>query len=56
MQVRLDPDIAKKVKRNTQAHHVMFKRRRPFSAEVNLMLRDYLFENGRVPIRNKTGK
>lgn len=43
MQVRLDPDIAKLVKRSADAHQRVFKRRRSFSAHVNLLLRDALF-------------
>lgn len=40
MQVRLDPDIAKLVKRNADAHRRVFKRRRSYSAVVNEMLRE----------------
>lgn len=40
MQVRLDPDIARTVKRNTDAHKRVFKRRKSYAEFVNERLRD----------------
>jgi len=50
MQVRLDPDIAKTVKRNTDAHRRVFKRRKSYTEFVNERLRD-LFK--RLPGTNQ---
>lgn len=44
MQIRLDTDNAKLVRRNAEAHRRIFKRKKPYAAVVNEMLRD-LFEN-----------
>lgn len=44
MQVRLDPDIARLVRRDAAAHKRLFKRRRSHAAIVNEALRD-LFKN-----------
>lgn len=40
VQVRLDPDIARTVKRNTDAHRKVFKRRKSYTEFVNERLRD----------------
>lgn len=40
MQVRLDLDIARTVKRNTDAHKRVFKRRKSYTEFVNERLRD----------------
>lgn len=68
MQVRLDPDIAKLVKRSADAHRRIFKRRRSYATHVNLLLRVALFHDGvlkhktdiedwgNVPIKQKKPK
>lgn len=40
MQIRLDADIAKIVKRDCEAHRRIFKRQKPYAAVVNDILRD----------------
>jgi hypothetical protein len=42
MQVRIDTDLARIVKRESQAHRRRFKRSKSASAIVNLTLRDAL--------------
>lgn len=39
MQVRIDPDIASHVRKSTQAHRRIFKRRKSYAEYVNEMLR-----------------
>lgn len=40
MQIRLDPDIAKTVRRNCEAHQRVFGRRKSFTEFANERLRD----------------
>lgn len=40
MQIRLDPDIARTIKRNADAHRHLFKRRKSYAAFVNEELRN----------------
>lgn len=47
MQIRLDPDNANYVERNSKAHKRIFKRRKSYAAIVNEMLRDMIGKNGR---------
>jgi len=44
VQIRLDPENARLVRRNAQAHRRIFKRRKSYAALVNEALRD-LFKN-----------
>lgn len=46
MQIRLDPDNARDIKRNALAHRRLFKRRKSYAAFVNEALRD-LFKTPR---------
>lgn len=47
MQIRLDPDITRYVKRNAAAHKRIFLRPKPAAHIVNEMLRDMIGKNGK---------
>lgn len=52
MQIRLDPDIADKIRREASAHRRIFKRRKSYAEIVNKALRDLFGKNGNNLTRN----